>query len=165
MTWWGVNGEGTRIIKNTLAFHSIFRKGPLHKMATTNPLHAGGITPQIFLVAVIRQADKTMVAVYSTTKDVTKEGLRECVAGNANMQTGKRYTSEGEKQSIHYTLDPQGRVYGMVTNRKYPPRIAFLALDELQKQFGKELGPRVPNAIEESLNKPARPIFKSVVDR
>lgn len=134
-------------------------------MATSNPLHQGGIVPQILMVGVLRQADKTMVAVYSVSKEVTKEGIRECVAGNANIQTGKRYTSEGEKMAIHYTLDAQGRVYALVTNKRYPTRIAFSALDELQKQFGKELGPRVPNAIEESLNKPARMLIKVIVDR
>jgi hypothetical protein len=130
-----------------------------------NPLHQGGIVPQIFMAAVLRQADKTVVAVYQVSKDVTKEGVRECVAGNGNIQTGRRYTSEGDKQSIHYTLDAQGRVYAMVTNKRYPNRVAFMALEELQKQFGKELGPRVPNAIEESLNRPARQIMKGVVDR
>lgn len=130
---------------------------------TANPMHNS--IPQVYMVAVLRYADKSVVAVYSASKEVTKEGIRECVAGNAKIQSGRRYTVEGESQAIHYTLDPQGRVYALVTNPKYSPRVAFIALDELQKQFGKEFGPRVASASEETLNKPARVLLKEISDR
>ncbi len=121
---------------------------------TTNPLHA-----------ILRHSDKTVVATYSPGKEVTKEGIRECVAANANIQSGKRYTSTGDSQAIHYCLDAQGRVYSLVTNPRYSPRIAFLALEELQKQFGKEFGPRVASATEGSLTKPARTILQDIAIR
>ena len=132
-------------------------------MSTTNPLHQNN--SQVLMLAVLRFSDKTVVATYSTTRDVTKDGIRECVAGNANIASGKRYTSQGERQAIHYTLDPQGRVYAIVTAPRYPVRVAFVALEELQKQFGKEFGPRVPTAIEESLNRSARPILQGIAER
>ena len=100
---------------------------------TTNPLH--GNNPQVYMVAVVRYADKTVVAYYSSSKEVTKEGIRECIAGNANIQPGKRYTAQGDTQSIHYVLDTQGRVYSVVTNTRYSPRVAFLALGKCTCSF------------------------------
>lgn len=131
---------------------------------TVNPLHQGG-QPLIFMIAVLRHSDKTVVASYSSNKEVTKEGIRECVAGNAGIQPGKRYCAQGETQSIQYTLDAQGRVYSVVTSPKYPARVAFMALEELQQKFGKDFGPRVASATEESLNKTARYLLKEVADK
>ena len=46
------------------------------------------------MLAVLRFSDKIVVATYSTSREVTKEGIRECVAGNATMTQGRRYTSQ-----------------------------------------------------------------------
>ena len=96
---------------------------------------------------------------------VTKEGIRECVAGNAAIQANKKYTAQGEAQAIHYSLDAQGRVYAMVTNPTYSARVAFIALEDLQKRFGNDFGPKVASSTEESLSKAARPLLKEVVER
>ena len=116
------------------------------------------------MVAVLRSTDKTVVATYSTSKTVTKEGIRECIAGNASLEPGKRYSSQGTTQSIYYCLDIQGRVYAIVTNPSYPARVAFTALEELQSEFS-DYGSRVPSATEESLSKPARLVLKGVLDK
>ncbi len=103
---------------------------------THNPLHAQN--SQIYLIVVLRFTDKSVIASFQNSKEVTIEGVRECVAGNSNMVAGKRYTSQGQNQAIHYTIDAQGRVYSIVTSPKYSPRIAFGALDELIVKFVKE---------------------------
>ena len=72
-----------------------------------NPLH-GTEAANVLLLVVMRFSDKAIVAYFQKSKDVTIEGVRECVAGSANIQNGKRYTSQGSTQSIHYTLDNQG---------------------------------------------------------
>lgn len=110
----------------------------------------------------MRSSDKTIVAACQTTKEVSKEGVRECVAGNVSMQTNKKYASNGETHSIYYTLDAQGRVYAFVTRPGYPPRVAFAAIEELRKSFSEELGPRVASATNESLNKASLQIFKDI---
>lgn len=37
--------------------------------------------------------------------------------------------------SIHYTADDSNRVYTCVTDKEYPPRIAFAMLEEMQTKF------------------------------
>jgi hypothetical protein len=62
-------------------------------------------------------------------------------------------------------LDAQGRVYAMVAVKTYSPRVAFSALDELQQLFNKELGIKAASATENSLSKPAQPIFHHVYEK
>lgn len=51
------------------------------------------------------------------------------------VEPRKRYTSEGSMFSIHYTADDSNRVYSAVTDKEYPPRIAFAMLEEMQTKF------------------------------
>jgi hypothetical protein len=129
-----------------------------------NPLHANR-GPSIYLVAIIRYTDKTVVAHVSVSNDVTKEGVRELIASNGNCQEGKRYSAIGESQSIHYTLDQNGRIYGMVTEPKYSARVAFAALEELIGNCQKEFGYRIAAATEGSLSKTARPILQDWIEK
>jgi hypothetical protein len=124
-----------------------------------NPLHESP-SSSIYMLCILRSSDKCIVASYAAREDVTKEGVRECIAGNMNMQPGKRYTSQGSSQSIHYYIDIQGRVYALVANPTYPPRIAFAALDSLQQNFSKEFGNRVSTASEESLSRQSQPTLR-----
>jgi hypothetical protein len=119
----------------------------------------------IFLIAVVRSSDKTVVASYQPVEGITVEGVRECIAGNANIETGKRYTSQGKFQSIHYTVDPQGRAYAMVTSPTYAMRMAFIAIDELIANFSRELGHRIAGATEQSLTGPSLPILKQIYQK
>lgn len=123
-----------------------------------NPLHANR-GPTIFLVAVIRYTDKKIVASYSVSQDVTKEGVRELIASNASCVPGKRYSAVGDSQAVHYMLDSNGRVYAMVTEPRYPTRVAFAAIDEIMTTFQKEFGARIASATEGSLSKSAKPIL------
>jgi hypothetical protein len=132
---------------------------------TTNPMHNGNQSPNIFIFAVVRSADKTVVASYLRSNEVTVEGVRECIAANPSMVRGKRYSAQGPAQCIHYTLDPQGRVFSVVTAPKYPLRVAFSALDELQENFNRELGSRVANANEGGLSRPAANVFKQLYEK
>ena len=129
-----------------------------------NPLHANR-SPSVYLVAIIRYTDKAVVASYAVSNDVTKEGVRELIASNASVQPGKRYTSVGESYSIHYVLDQSGRVYAMVTEPKYSPRVAFSGLEELMTTSQKEFGYRIAAASEGSLSKAARPILHDFVEK
>ena len=56
-----------------------------------NPLHTLSNSPPaaLSLVAVIRYTDKTVVAHYSISQDVTKEGVRELIASNASCVPGR----------------------------------------------------------------------------
>ncbi len=119
----------------------------------------------IYLLVVLRASDKTIVASYQEGNDVTVEGVRECVAGNANIQLGKRYTSQGDSQSIHYLIDPQGRVYSVVTTPNYSLRSAFSAVEEFAECFGRDLGARIASATEQSLSGTARPIMKQIFQK
>lgn len=129
-----------------------------------NPLHES-LSPTIYLLAVLRSSDKCIVASFVPSKDLAIEGVRECIAGNMNMQPGKRYTSQGTTQSIHYSVDAQGRVFVIVSSPKYSPRVAFTALDSLQQQFNKEFGNKASIAQEESLSRPTQHIFRLVYER
>lgn len=132
---------------------------------TQNPLHDGGNKVSILILAVMRFSDKRIIASFQRSKEITIEGLRECVAGNASIQAGKRYSSQGPNQSINYSLDAQGRVFAMVTSHGYSPRIAFGALDEMQQLFNKELGVKAASATENSLSKAAQPIFGHIFQK
>ena len=131
-------------------------------MTSHNPLHND--RPQIFMLAVLRLSDKTVVATHSSSRDVTKEGVRECVAGNAQITAARRYTSQGDTQSIHYFSDTQGRVYAIVTNRNFLPRVAFLALDELQREFA-DFGSKVASSVEEGLTKDSKLTLKAIAEK
>jgi len=120
---------------------------------------------RIFLIAVLRSSDKTVVASYQQERDVTVEGVRECIAGNGSIETGKRYSSQGDTQSIHYMIDQQGRVYSLVTSPSYSLRTAFRAIDELQDKFGRDLGHRIATASEQSLSQAAVPIMKQIFQK
>ena len=96
---------------------------------------------------------------------MTIEGVRECVAGNAGIMAGKRYSVQGSTQSIHYSLDVQGRVFAVVTTPKYPPRIAFTCLDEFQQLFNKDLGMKAASAGEGSLSKASSALFRHIYDK
>eukprot|EP00600_Ochromonadales_sp_CCMP1393_P002607 CAMPEP_0174988382 /NCGR_PEP_ID=MMETSP0004_2-20121128/20095_1 /TAXON_ID=420556 /ORGANISM="Ochromonas sp., Strain CCMP1393" /LENGTH=198 /DNA_ID=CAMNT_0016241593 /DNA_START=136 /DNA_END=729 /DNA_ORIENTATION=- len=109
-------------------------------------------THMLKLIAVLRSTDKTVVACYQQDKEVTVEGVRECVAGNASIESNKRYSFQGEYQSIHYKVDAQGRVYSAVTTRNYPLRIAFRAIHEIMEKFGRDFGSEVAVATEKSLS-------------
>lgn len=119
----------------------------------------------VYLAAVLRSSDKTVVASYQQERDVTVEGVRECIAGNGSIETGKRYSSQGDTQSIHYMIDQQGRVYSIVTSPTYSLRTAFRAIDELQDKFGRELGHRIATATEQSLSQAAVPIMKQIFQK
>jgi Synaptobrevin/Regulated-SNARE-like domain len=81
-----------------------------------------------------------------------------------DLVPGKRYISQGDIQTIHYTADSQGRVYSIVTNPNYPARVAFTALDELVKEFA-DFSPKVPTASEESLSASTRLTLKAIADK
>lgn len=131
---------------------------------TVNPMH-GARTMNLMIFAVVRYGDRTVVAQHIRNKELTIEGVRECIASNARIAAGKRYTSQGQDQAIHYTLDAQGRVFAIVTNSRYSPRVAFAALDEMQQMFNKELGIKVASALEGTLTQPAKPIFKHIFEK
>jgi hypothetical protein len=135
-------------------------------MSSYNPVHSNSAN-SIFLIAVIRFSDKVVVAssLFSRSS-ISIEGVRECVAGNtANIQPGKRFTSSGDFQAIHYQLDAQGKVYAIVTSPNFSTRIAFCALDDVVSKFKSEIGNKVVSASEGSLNKMAHSIFKEIYDR
>eukprot|EP01041_Mallomonas_annulata_P003605 gene3605-7173_t len=125
-----------------------------------NPMHKKGI----FLVAVMRHTDKIICAYYSTG-EYDKEGVRELVSSNGSAKLGMRYSVSGASQSVHYYLDSTGRIYAIVTDPKYPVRVAFGVLDELQKGFQKDFGGKVAGATEDSLSKPSRTLLKDIADR
>jgi hypothetical protein len=120
---------------------------------------------QLYLLAVIRYSDKTVLASLVLSKEVTVEGVRECVASNANIISGKRYTSQGTSYSISYTQDVHGRVYCIVTSPSYSPRVAFTALDEMISRFSKEQGPRAAGATENSMSRSSRPILEAIANK
>lgn len=128
-----------------------------------NALH--GDVPEILLMAVMRFSDKTIVASFQNAREVTVEGVRECIAGSANIELGKRYTSQGPLQSIHYEIDAQGRVFALVANPKFSVRVSFLALDELVNHFSQRFGGRIATAREGELSREGLPVFRSIFDR
>lgn len=131
---------------------------------TSNPLHSNS-SCNISLLLVMRSSDKRIVASLIKSQEITVEGVRECVAGNPSMIAGKKYSTQGTLQSIHYTLDSKGRVYALVSSPKYPVRIAFIALEELRREFSKEFGPRVATSSENGLSRAASNIFKSIITK
>ncbi len=126
---------------------------------TSNPMNN-----MLYLLAVIRLSDKTICASRSTG-EVDKEGVRELVASNANIQAEKKYSSNGPSYSIHYTLDRGGRVYAAVTNNNYSPRIAFVLLDEFKLNFDRKLGLSVPKVKEEGLSKQFKTGFNELFEK
>ena len=116
-------------------------------------------------MVVLRSSDKTVVASYQQSRDVTVEGVRECVAANGNIQLGKRYTSQGDSQSIHYIIDPQGRVFSVVTSPNYSLRMAYSAIDDLAVAFNRDLGTKIATATEQSLSQPSAPIMKQIFQK
>lgn len=119
----------------------------------------------ILILAVMRFSDKRIIASIQKSKEVVIEGLRECVAANASIQAGKKYSTQGSSQCINYTLDAQGRVYAMVVVQGYSPRVAFTALEEMQQLFNKELGIKAASATENGLSKQALPIFQHILEK
>lgn len=119
----------------------------------------------LLMLAVLRYSDKSVIAFSQWSKNVSIEGVRECVASNALVTAGRKYSSKGDEFTISYTEDAQGRVYALVAPVAYPPRVAFLALEELAGSFGRELGLKAASATENSLSKAARPIFDTIAKK
>ena len=127
-------------------------------MAVSNPLHNN--LPQVYMAAVLRSSDKTIVASYSTGVVGGKDEIRNA----PNLEPGKRFSSQGPTQSIHYLCDTNGNVYAIVTTPNYSPRVAFIALEELLTEFS-DYRNLVPTATNESLSKASRLVLKAVVDK
>eukprot|EP00607_Mallomonas_marina_P002890 CAMPEP_0182429246 /NCGR_PEP_ID=MMETSP1167-20130531/25623_1 /TAXON_ID=2988 /ORGANISM="Mallomonas Sp, Strain CCMP3275" /LENGTH=198 /DNA_ID=CAMNT_0024612647 /DNA_START=200 /DNA_END=793 /DNA_ORIENTATION=+ len=128
-----------------------------------NPLHKQG--GRVYLLAVMRFSDKTVCAYYAISNEYDKEGVRELVASNASAKLGMRYSVTGPAQSVHYFLDPAGRVFAMVTDPKYPVRVAFGILDEFHKSFTEEFGSKIASAPEDGLNRSSRTMLQSFVEK
>ena len=129
---------------------------------TSNPMHNGhSARQQIHLICVMRYTDKTIVASFSS-EEISKEGVRELIAGSPACIANKRYSAIGDSQAIHWMLDDQGRIYAIVTEPKYPSRLVFAALDELQANFKSSFGFRVATASENSLSKVSRNMLQEL---
>lgn len=113
----------------------------------------------------MRFSDKRIIASQHISKEVAIEGLRECVASNAAIQSNKKYSSTGRSFAIHYSLDAQGRVFALITVPNYSARIAFAALEDLQQLFNKEFGMKAATAKEDALSKPAQNVFNFIYQK
>ena len=131
-------------------------------MSTINDMYE---SYHIYLFAILRASDLSIVASFQQDPSVTCEGVRECIAGSPNIQTGKRYTSQGSYQSIHFMIDAPGRVYAVVTSTKYSPRLAFAALEELVGRFINELGDKVAGVGEGGLSTAAKPMMRDIYSK
>eukprot|EP01038_Epipyxis_sp_PR26KG_P009628 gene9628-12964_t len=131
---------------------------------THNPLHNNS-SNNIYLLAVLRYSDKVIVACYHKNKDITIPGVRECIASNSTIQINKRYSINGENQAIHYHCDSTGRIFIIVTGVRYPPRLAFVALDEFESKFNKDLGVRIAAASEGSLTRVSLSLMRDICDK
>lgn len=82
-----------------------------------NPIHRDTDSNGIYMMALIRYSDKTVVASISFNQAshigrISVEGVRECVAGSAaTLQPGKRLSAQGDSFCIHYQLDGQVRIF------------------------------------------------------
>lgn len=118
---------------------------------------------EIYAILVLRYFDKTIVASYVNPKeDISIEGVRECVASNMNIIAGKRYSSQGNYQSIHYIIDIHGRVYSLVTNPEFPLKLAFNCLEEISSSFHQKFDSLVAKATEQSLSANSRSLFQEI---
>lgn len=128
---------------------------------------------QVEMIVVIRNNDKTIVASYyagsltdKAEKNSIKQGVRQCINESNKIEIGKRYSVSGDhSNAIHYTLDKQGRIYAIVTAKKYSVRLAFAALDEVKSDFSSEFGPKVPSATEESLSKISKETLQEIASK
>ena len=128
---------------------------------------------QVEMIVIIRNNDKTIVASYyagnltdKAEKNRIKQGVRQCINESNKIEIGKRYSVSGDySNAIHYTLDKQGRIYAIITAKKYSVRLAFSALDEVKSEFSSEFGPKVPSATEESLSKISKEILQEIANK
>jgi len=134
---------------------------------------SNGSKNAVDMLVVIRNNDKTIVASYyagvstdKAEKNRIKQGIRQCINESTKIEIGKRYSVSGDhSNAIHYTLDKQGRIYVIVTVKKYSARLAFSALDELKSEFSSDFGPKVPSATEESLSKVSKDVLKEIAEK
>ena len=132
----------------------------------------GSLNP-VEMMVVIRNNDKTIVASYyggssndKAEKNRIKQGVKQCINDSNKIEIGKRYSVSGDhSNAIHYTLDKQGRIYVIVTTKKYSVRLAFSALDEVKSEFSEEFGPKVHSATEESLSKISKDTLQEIVEK
>ena len=122
---------------------------------------------QVFVVCVIRRVDEVVVASFSATSQYTTEDVVELVSEkSARMEVGKKYSDMvDEALSVHFQLDPKGRVFAIMTTTRYSPRVAFAALGELAAAFAEQFGPSVKGATAGSLSKDCKPLLKGVIDK
>ena len=118
--------------------------------------------------AVLRFSDKTVLALFANSKAVSKNFVSETIAkqqGAKPIVPGKKYTTQGADVALHYTLDPHGRIYAIVSSAEFSPRIVFMALDELKVTFAKDFGPKCSSATENSLSKAAGPLLSGILQK
>ncbi|CAM9125594.1 unnamed protein product [Sphacelaria rigidula] len=118
---------------------------------------------RITFVGVVRFTDRVMVAGYSPSEAGDALIIKELMANpDTFVEPRKRYTSEGSMFSIHYTADDSNRVYSAVTDKEYPPRIAFAMLEEMQTKFLTKVGDKSLTAREGSLSRSMKSSFKDL---
>ena len=132
-------------------------------MATINPLYTE--LPQILFMAVMRISDRRIVATSSAQGDLDKDGLRKLIGGNESLVTGKRCSATGAAQTANYLLDATGGVYIVVTNKAYPPRVAFQVIDEFQEHFSKDYGAEIAAAKEEGLTRKSKKLLVQLYEK
>lgn len=122
------------------------------------------MSARVTFIGVYRFLDQICVASFSPKGDTNDEFAVKSVISSPNVfvEPGRRYTNEGEMSCVHFVADDNNRVYTVVTDKQYPPRVAFALLDEVQSKFLTKVGDKSLSAREGALSKTMRSSFQDV---
>jgi hypothetical protein len=80
------------------------------------------------------------------------------------VSAGARYRLVGDINAFNFTIDPEHRVYIVISGFDYPERLVFPMINELVLKFKQEFGQQSLGCPAGSLDSKARKLFQSLAD-
>jgi hypothetical protein len=115
----------------------------------------GEVVSNIYFMAVARFGDRSVVASYCKDSKTSLDAVHSLLNDpSLSLRPGARYNVQGDFCVFHFTADSQNRVYILVSSLRFPERVAFACLNELQQEFGRQWGDKSLLCAERALDKP-----------
>mmetsp|Transcript_2386 Transcript_2386/g.4185 ORF Transcript_2386/g.4185 Transcript_2386/m.4185 type:complete len:226 (-) Transcript_2386:1441-2118(-) len=127
-----------------------------------------GSTDSIRFLGIGRKVDRVGIAwnsnlnsISEISEEILESKFHRLLTSPKLAEHDRLTITDREVGSIHFDSDEMC-IFVTICSAKYPQRVAFKLLEELQDQFVEAFGPEVSSAREGELNKPMKRMFKDL---
>jgi hypothetical protein len=114
-------------------------------------------------VARVDRGEGIVIASHSHNTETQLDGVKQVLQQpNMQMQPGKHYSFSAAGNAWHLISDDDGLIYILIAKATYQQRLAYAALEELQKKFSSKYKEKAGTAKARSLDRVANPILMGV---